>query len=329
MALWLSRKADSMAKDTDGLASVIIPTYERKSYLRKVLEPILCDPMTGEIIVVIDGSHDGTLEFLTEWALREERIHPIFQENSGSAVAMQAGVEVARFEIVVLLDDDVQADPGLISGHVKAHSAGDGRVVLGYMPTVLPQPRRPGQAASFLYAQSYEDTCILYESDSRNILTHLWGGNISLKRGAALAVRLCSDLPLKRQEDMGFGLRCMEAGMIGVFDRSLTSRHLHSRTVEKFANECWSGGETRAILCQAYPELLSEIRPSNVVPTGIVWVFQLLSAPVIEPFVSFVLMNLISVAGRMEKWGTETLVLRLLRQIKVFAGWRYGRRNGS
>jgi glycosyltransferase involved in cell wall biosynthesis len=319
-----------MADSADGLASVIIPTYERKSYLHRIIAPLLSDPCAAEIIVVIDGSQDGTLEFLTEWASREERIRPLFQDNSGPAAAMQVGVEAARFGFVVMLDDDVQADPGLISGHVNAHSAGDNLVVLGYMPTVLPQPRLPGQAASFLYAKSYEDTCNLYESDSESVLTHLWAGNVSLRRSNALAVGLTStsNRRLKRQEDLSFGFRCKKAGMIGSFNRNLTSRHLHSRTVEKFVIESQLGGQTRAILSREYPELLGEIQPSNVMPMFVVPVFQLAATPVIEPVLSILLTKIISIAGRLKLWGAETLALRILRQIKVFAGWRRERRNG-
>ena len=318
-----------MVHRVNGLCSVIIPTFNRKSNLSRIIEPLLADPSTGEIIIVIDGSNDGTLEFLEEWASRENRIRSINQEKTGSRVAMQAGLESAQFDIVVLLDDDVEAGPDHISGHAQFHANTDGLVVLGYMPTVLPHPRSPGQAATFLYAKAYEEMCSFYERDARNILTHLWGGNVSLLRSTALSIGMFDELPLLRHADMSFGLRCKEAGLVGVFDRTLTSKHLHSRTIKKFAQESWTDGEALVLIARKYPNQVSEVEPVNSVPGALVPVLQLLTMPAAEPFVSFALTKIIVISGRMKMWGVETSTARVLRLIKVSAGWRHECRSGG
>ena len=69
------------------LVSVVIPTFNRRPSLAKILNPVLEDPRTGEVVVVIDGGTDGSLEFLSEWARVEPRIRVIFQENAGEGAA--------------------------------------------------------------------------------------------------------------------------------------------------------------------------------------------------------------------------------------------------
>jgi glycosyltransferase involved in cell wall biosynthesis len=74
--------------------SVIIPTYNRKDYVREAIDSVLAQTYTDyEIIVVDDGSSDGT-----EAVLRErygDRIRYLWQENQGESVARNRGIELA------------------------------------------------------------------------------------------------------------------------------------------------------------------------------------------------------------------------------------------
>ncbi len=137
--------------------SVVIPTFNRRETLAEILTPVLEDPGTGEVVVVVDGSRDGSFEMLQEWSLVEPRIRAIFQENAGDSAARQKGIEEAKFDVVVVLDDDVVASTGLIGAHARHHTDRKRRLVLGYMPTRVPQPRSPGQVATVLYAEEYEE----------------------------------------------------------------------------------------------------------------------------------------------------------------------------
>jgi glycosyltransferase involved in cell wall biosynthesis len=90
--------------------SVIIPTYNRKPLLQKCLEAAaaLDSPGLGyEIIVVDDGSTDGTEELATQTA-RSARVPLTYikQENRGPAAARNKGAQNARGEILAFLDDD-------------------------------------------------------------------------------------------------------------------------------------------------------------------------------------------------------------------------------
>ena len=114
--------------------------------------PLLADPAADEIVVVDDGSNDGTLMLLEDLAAAHPQLRPVPTRHRGRAAAGQLGLERATGEVVLLLDDDVVAAPGLVEGHARAHAVSDGLVVVGYMPIRLPACRRPGDASTFLYA---------------------------------------------------------------------------------------------------------------------------------------------------------------------------------
>ena len=85
--------------------SVIIPTYNRKDYVQEAIDSVLAQTFTDyEIIVVDDGSTDGTGEVLQ--AKYGDRIRYVWQENQGESVARNRGIEMAQGEYIALLDSD-------------------------------------------------------------------------------------------------------------------------------------------------------------------------------------------------------------------------------
>src|SRR5690349_2755212 len=119
-----------------------------------MLAPLLADPQPLEVVVVVDGGRDGSLELLERMAAGDARLRPLWIENRGVVGARAAGAEAARGEVVVLLDDDVFAMPGLIAGHAR-HHAEPGLVIVGYMPVARPPRPRPGDYPRELYAREY------------------------------------------------------------------------------------------------------------------------------------------------------------------------------
>jgi glycosyltransferase involved in cell wall biosynthesis len=86
--------------------SVIVPTYNRVALLERTLASLFGQSYADlEIIVVNDGSSDGTDAYLATLASKG-RITYISQANSGPSVARKAGLRAARGEIVAFTDDD-------------------------------------------------------------------------------------------------------------------------------------------------------------------------------------------------------------------------------
>jgi len=98
--------------------SVCIPTYNRKDYLKETIESILSQGYTDyEIVILDDGSTDGTGEMLAEsdYPVRYHR-----QENSGDASARNKLIELARGEYIAFFDSDDLMIPDALERMVAA-----------------------------------------------------------------------------------------------------------------------------------------------------------------------------------------------------------------
>ena len=269
--------------------------------------------------MVVDGCRDGSLDLLERLASQDSRLVPVWQENAGEGRARQAGAEVATGDVIVLLDDDVVAEAGLVSGHLAYHDGDRRRIVVGYMPTHLPVRRAPGQAASFLYSHDYESVCALYESSSSEILRSLWAGNMSLRRETALAMGLAGNSALGYHQDREFGFRCLRAGLEPIFDRQLRSSHSHLRSTVDFAAECHRQGAARVDLAREYPDLVA-LEEVHGVSKVISRVCSLIARLRLGTVAAAVLLRVCGITGRMHWWHAETFVARVLRQVELSRG---------
>ena len=101
--------------------SIIIPVYNIEKYLRKCLDSVCAQPAcVEEIILVNDGSADGSLEICKEYAETDERIVVIDGENQGVERAIITGVKAARGDYIGFVDGDDYIEPSMFG---KLHSA--------------------------------------------------------------------------------------------------------------------------------------------------------------------------------------------------------------
>lgn len=96
--------------------SIIVPIYNEVENIRPLVDQVtaVMDQLPGEseLVLVNDGSQDGSTELLDELAAGESRLVVVhFRKNYGQTAAMQAGLEAARGEFLVTLDGDLQNDP--------------------------------------------------------------------------------------------------------------------------------------------------------------------------------------------------------------------------
>src|SRR5689334_2868499 len=95
--------------------SVIVPTYNRVALLAKTLESLFRQEYPDvEIIVVNDGSSDGTDAYLTDLA-SQGRIVYAKHLNSGPSVARHLGMTKAKGDLIAFTDDDCVAPPDWLS----------------------------------------------------------------------------------------------------------------------------------------------------------------------------------------------------------------------
>ncbi|MGF1505651.1 MAG: glycosyltransferase family 2 protein, partial [Anaerolineae bacterium] len=101
--------------------SVIIPTYQRRDRLRRVLDALARqDAPPFEVIVSLDGCTDGTQDMLTTLSVPYP-LRWINGPNGGPGAARHRGARLAHSDRLLFLDDDILAQPGLLAAHLDPH----------------------------------------------------------------------------------------------------------------------------------------------------------------------------------------------------------------
>lgn len=300
--------------------SVVIPTYNDVNVLPDTIAPLLSDEATGEVVVVVDGSRDGSYELLQEMAAVDDRLRPFWIENRGRTGAGQYALEQARFDIVLMLDADVVGQPGLVSGHARWHADGTPRLVMGYMPTPVP----PAQAGSFVYeryAHQYEIACQAYERDPQNVFSRHWAGNVSCPREALLrAGGYDAGAPIRYMDDLEMGLRLAAAGLEPVFDRRLLAEHRLERSVAGFVSTSRKYGEAIVMIDRLHP---GEVHapPWLTADAGRDAAFRrLTSRPRAYALLSRAMLALFPVTSRFRLWGVERRLGALIDRVETVQG---------
>jgi glycosyltransferase involved in cell wall biosynthesis len=95
--------------------SIVVPAKDERENvepLHAAVEDALRGAFDWELVIVDDGSTDGTFEELTKLAARDPRVKVVrLRRNFGQAAAMQAGIDAASGDLVATMDGDLQNDP--------------------------------------------------------------------------------------------------------------------------------------------------------------------------------------------------------------------------
>ncbi len=112
------------------LLSVIIPVYNEKNTVLPLLEKVLAVPLEKEVIIVDDGSTDGTREILAIVRHPEARVI-LHDRNRGKGAAIRTAIPEVRGEITIIQDADLEYDPGEYPRLLKPILDGVADVVYG------------------------------------------------------------------------------------------------------------------------------------------------------------------------------------------------------
>ncbi|HUL43491.1 MAG TPA: glycosyltransferase family A protein [Bacteroidota bacterium] len=217
--------------------SVIVPTYNRLELLKKTLESLLSQNYEGfEIIVVNDGSTDGTHEFLSRLS-RESRIRYVCQPNSGLAASRRAGLEIARGRYVAFTDDDCVTPPDWLQ---KFDRHFQGEQIAGVGGSALTGNPANLFAAANDMINEYFKSAVNY---SGVLLPFLTGNNISYSREFLNGVGGPDSRFRMGAEDRDLLLRVVSAGGTVTYDPAIAVVHHNDSNFLSFVKHQYHQGK--------------------------------------------------------------------------------------
>lgn len=270
--------------------SIIIPTYNRKDILKKCLTTIFNQTYPQnmyEIIVVDDGSTDGTEEMLKTMINDAPcNLRYFRQENKGPAAARNVGIRNANGKIVLFIGDDIIITPSLLEEHLKWHKehTEDNIAVLGYItwsPEIEITPFMDwleNGGPQFHFWQIKDKV----EVDAWR---YFYTSNISLKKTFLLKNGLFDeDFKYAAYEDIELGSRLQKRGMLIRYNKNAIGYHYHPFNLNKYCNRMLYLGSSAVILSNKHPETYHFSLPKTSLVKRIL---KKCSYPVIRNLISF------------------------------------------
>jgi glycosyltransferase involved in cell wall biosynthesis len=243
------------------LLSVVVPTYQRCASLQrcvKSLERQTLDRATFDVVVVVDGSTDGTREWLDAYR-GPLRLHAVAQSNRGRAAACNAGIGAAAGGLIVLLDDDMEAFPECLAAHLAAHGRAVRRGIVGAVP-ILPQAGG-GRTAELMRLKFERHLARLAAPTFKFGVRDFYTGNFSLPRTLFEEIgRFDESFTQYGNEDLELFVRLQSAGVEIVYDARAAARQWYEKSFAGLARDSMAKGRTSMLLAEKHPEVRGYLR---------------------------------------------------------------------
>ena len=178
------------------LISIIVPVYNARQTLARCVDSILAQTYQAfEVIIVDDGSLDGSSELCDQYAMKDFRVSVFHQPNSGVSKARNKGLDEAKGKYVTFLDSDDYLSPVFLYSLVSENSDFD--LVVGGYTCVENKKRDPISL----------ETCICKDKDSISIFLSKYLDTLSLRTPWAklFSLALIDRLSLRFDERLHFG----------------------------------------------------------------------------------------------------------------------------
>jgi glycosyltransferase involved in cell wall biosynthesis len=93
------------------ILSVIMPVFNEKDTIREIIRRVLESPVVGEIVIIDDGSFDGTSEILSAFKNHPKIKVITHKTNRGKGIAVRTGIQQVKGDLMIIQDADLEYDP--------------------------------------------------------------------------------------------------------------------------------------------------------------------------------------------------------------------------
>lgn len=234
--------------------TIIVPTHNRSAQLRRTLTSLASQTYPSErteVIVVADGCTDDTTAMLSAFSA-PFHLRPLTQTRRGPAAARNYGAALATGEWLIFLDDDIEADPGLVEAHLRILIGGPGRVVIGYLAAVTDRDLGLFGQTLRLWWERMFDT--MRQPGHRFTYDNLLSGNFSLSARLLNRVGLFNPT-LHCHEDYDLGYRLIQAGAHFQFAPAALGHHRERTDLSRSLQRKFAEGRADVTLSRLHPAL--------------------------------------------------------------------------
>jgi GT2 family glycosyltransferase len=243
------------------LTTVLIPTHQRREALRRALAALAAqsaDPAGFEVVVSVDGSSDGTQEMLAALETPYE-LRVAAGPARGRAAACNSGLELARGEVLIVLDDDMRPVPEFVERHRVHHPPGSRLCVLGAVPIELDaaSPRAARYAREKFNAHLERLAAPGHQFAPRDF----YSGNASLRTETMRAVGgFDESFAVYGNEDVDLSLRLRAAGVELLYEPAALAHQEYDKDLTALCRDTIQKGRTTVILARMHPEAFPSLR---------------------------------------------------------------------
>ena len=245
--------------------SVVIPTLNRAELLARTIDSIESQTIPSdryEVIVVDNNSDDDTQRVLADRAARYANLQFTTETRSGAAVTRNTGLQRAGGDVVLFIDDDIEAASDLIEAHLKVHRTESDASVIGTIRTQWDDTRDP--FLRYLRDRRIYNPYTL--SGGRMDFSSYHTGNVSTPRNLLNAVGGFDErFAVYGMEDIELGYRLERIGSHMIPGADAVGTHQYMPTFGQFTERCELAGFSLGLMLSLHPELRSRFTDNSAV----------------------------------------------------------------
>ena len=240
--------------------SVVICSYNRSKILLSVLESLASQTYPKElyeVIVIVDGSTDNTMERLREFS-PGFKFKYLYQENRGASSARNRGAREAKGEILLFLDDDIIAEKELLSEHAQ-HKRKEPMILLGKIGVHHASPENFLKAGVEKWSE--EEFSKFEKVEYKFSFKNIYFANASINKKLFLRLGGFDEtFNSYGEEDREFALRLLKSGISPEYNSRAIGYQYYNKDFKRYCDDFLSIGAADLKLYLKHSELGPNMR---------------------------------------------------------------------